>query len=125
MTPAEAGQHLLDLVVRLPILADPRHLADDIFCLRQVFTNDSGFFSALHSIERELIIACRNPAVHGKALTHGYHGWRRCAFQSRRTQKHGADLRLVFRPLGSNALELRAFGHRSLPDSLYYRVRAR
>jgi len=119
LSPADAIQAFLADLGALPVDADPTHVAEDIASLRRVFVGDAEFVAALAAVAHELQVAVRRPQTHGKQVHHALTGWRRCAFQSKRVPKAAADLRLVFRPKNGR-IELRAFGHRRIPDSVYF-----
>lgn len=123
MTAVETLQAFFTALANLPIDADPRHIAEDIRDLRIAFPDDNAFVHALQSLVYELRIASQRPSTHGIPLEYRHTGWRRAAFQSRRSAKNKADLRIIFRPTLDGRLELRAFGHRREPLSVSMKVR--
>lgn len=123
MTAVEALQAFLAALASLPIDADPRHIAEDIRDLRIAFPDDNALLHALQSLVYELRIASQRPSTHGISLEYRHTGWRRAAFQSQRSAKNKADLRIIFRPTPDGRLEPRAFGYRHEPLSVYMKVR--
>ena len=124
MTPGKSIHALIDLIARLPIQVVPENVEDDIQSLRVAYSDDDHFCQALTAIGHEIIVALRDPQQYGKALGHAYEGWRRSKFQSEKESKREADLRLIFRAT-SGGIEVRAFGHRRLPNTVYFRGRKR
>jgi hypothetical protein len=122
VSPDDATKELLDAIEALPIDADPEHVAADIEALRVAFPDPTDLVCAIIAVRAELMQAVRNPTSHGKELQHKQVGWRRSSFASQRNVRRPADLRLVFRPIEGGGIELRAFGHRFVPESVYFRA---
>jgi hypothetical protein len=92
---------------------------DDITELRRAFPRDEAFSSALRAVTHNLR---RLRSEDGVELDHDLSEWRRIKFPSGITDY--ADLRIIFRPT-EGGFELRAFGQRHDPESVYQRAAAR
>jgi len=118
-TPADAIREFVRALATLPIAADPAHVKDDVAALRRAFPRDDDFTRALQSVTRHLH-NLRPDKV--SELDHELAGWWRLKFSSGIDQR--ADLRIIFRPT-KDGFELRAFGHRHDPASIYFRSASR
>jgi hypothetical protein len=118
-TPADAVREFMHALIDMSIAAKPRHVKDDIVELRRAFPKDEDFSRALRAVTHHLR---RLRPEEGNALDYDLRGWRRVKFPSGVTDY--ADLRLIFRPL-KNGFELRAFGQRHDPESVYRRATTR
>lgn len=117
--PADAIREFVRELVKLPIAARSAHVKEDIAGLRRAFPQDDEFARALRSVTRRL----RNLRPdEGSELDHELDGWWRVKFSSGFDER--ADLRIIFRPI-KDGFELRAFGHRHDPASIYFRSLAR
>jgi hypothetical protein len=121
VTPAKAIADFIEVVTRLPIEVNPDYFNEDIEHLRSIFSDDEDFVKALAAVRHEFVMAVRDPNAYGIELDHQYRGWRRSKFQSQKKSGHKADLRLVYRPLPDGGLAVLVFGHRYIPDSVYFR----
>jgi mRNA-degrading endonuclease YafQ of YafQ-DinJ toxin-antitoxin module len=118
--PADAIREFVRELVKLPIVAQSSHVKDDIAELRRAYPQDDEFAQALRSVTRRL----RNLRPdEGSELDHELDGWWRVKFSSGIDEQR-ADLRIIFRPT-KDGFELRAFGHRHDPASIYFRSLAR
>jgi hypothetical protein len=101
------------------IVAKASHIRADLADLRRSFPADADFARALRAVTSQL----RRLGV-SEAGNLGYKldGWSRLAFSSGNAAR--AELRVIFRAY-AEGFELRAFGHRSDPESVYLRARAR
>ncbi|MHB1981794.1 MAG: hypothetical protein ACYCOS_08815 [Sulfobacillus sp.] len=111
----------------LPIVAVRGHIEEDIRSLSEAFSDEHEFVSALHAISAELRLIVGDPN-RGSSLHGHYAAWKYSKFQSRRSQHHPADLRIIFRRVsaaGAGHVELRAFGHRWHPVAIYLRGKDR
>ena len=113
-SPADAIREFVRALATLPIAAQPAHVKDDVADLRRAFPRDDDFAQALQSVTRRL----RNLRPdEGLELDHELDGWWRVKFSSGIDER--ADLRIIFRPT-KDGFELRAFGHRHDPASIYF-----
>lgn len=117
--PAEAIREFTRALGTLRIRAKPRHLSDDISALRRVFQDDGNFAAALRSVTVQLP---KLGTYEAKALQYDLDGWSRIRFSSAINCE--ADLRIIFRRT-TTGVELRAFGHRHEPESVYLRATER
>jgi hypothetical protein len=118
---AAAADAIREFVRALPdasIVAEIRYVQDDISALRRAFPKDNDFSQALRSVSRHLR---RLRPDTGAELDYDLSGCRRIKFRSGMTDH--ADLRIIFRSVGST-FELRAFGARHEPESIYRRAAA-
>ena len=95
------------------VAAAPRHVKDDLRELPRAFPTDDDFAKALRAIARRLPLLARHEAA---SPDHDLGGWHRIRFSSGVTS--AADLRIIFRRTKAG-VELRAFGHRHDPESVY------
>jgi len=105
-------------LAKLPIDYDVRYVRDDLSNLRLAFPrDDDGFATAVDATTHILNLIVNEPSI-GKELDHRLAGSRRVKFPSR--SGGFADLRIIYR-VGrkSDRIQLRAFGHRSNPASIY------
>lgn len=110
---ADAIRELIATLGEAGVEAKPRYVKDDIVELRAVFKDDLEFARALRSVSKN-IGSLRSAKAIG--LDHDLEGWWRIKFSSGNVDR--ADLRIIFRFSG-DAIELRAFGHRHDPESIY------
>jgi hypothetical protein len=115
----------LAVLSRLRVAANPEHVASDMEALRLAFPNEAAHLRALQSVLEELAHAVARASTWGIGMTGPYTGWRRSSCQSHRARGSPADLRIVFRPMVDGRVELRAFGHRWLPETVHFRARNR
>jgi hypothetical protein len=117
--PADAIREFVRTLADLPIAAKPHYVKVDVAALRRAFQNDEDFARALRAVTRRLRnLRARNAAQ----LNHDLDGWPRVKFSSGNVDH--ADLRIIFRE-DQGEFELRAFGHRHEPESVYFRSAAR
>jgi hypothetical protein len=117
--PADAIREFVRSLAHLPIAAKPHHVKDDVAELRRAFQSDEAFAQALRAVARRL----RNLRTgDGAILNHDLDGWSRVKFSSGNVDY--ADLRIIFRQ-DRDGFELRAFGHRHEPESVYFRAATR
>jgi hypothetical protein len=124
-TPAAAIQALGVLLRKYPVLVDPSLVAEDLASLRGVFPDDADFASAVLAVGGIIVQACVKGALLGTPLQYQLRTWHRIAFPSRPARKSKADLRLIFRPTESGAVEILAFGHRQKPQAVYLTAKTR
>ncbi len=102
------------------------HEADvlaDLIALESAFPDASAYGRALSEILHQLRVAVEQ--MPGREMVGRVTGWRRYAFRSdRQTAGVRADLRIVYRVQGGR-LVLFGFGHRSIPEDVYLRLRNR
>lgn len=111
--PADSIREFLDALQDEHIAAVPRYVRDDIVELRAAFREDKEFAKALRSITARLR---KLRSAGATALDHDLGGWWRMKFSSGNSDR--SDLRIIFR-VTTDAIELRAFGHRHDPESIY------
>jgi hypothetical protein len=117
--PADAIREFVRTLAELRFRAKPHHMKDDVADLRRAFPSDSAFAQALRAVTNRL----RNlRAGEGVELDHDLDGWSRVKFSSGAVDH--ADLRIIFRS-DRDGFELRAFGHRHEPESVYFRAATR
>jgi hypothetical protein len=106
------------------LLMDPVSLADDVTLMAFVFVNENEFLQAMNNVIRTI-----SQLIEGKVdtsqLERNYSGWDSFHFQSKRAQRHRADLRVVFQTTAQNSIKVRGFGHRHLPLDIYDRLKPR
>ncbi len=95
-------------------------LVDDIVLIAHVFDDPQRFETAMSQIVNSLNLIVKKRDM-GAELKSNLSAWRCFHFQSRRTAKHPADLRIVYQDTGA-AIRVRGFGHRWLPDDIYRRL---
>lgn len=108
----------VETITAVPSLAmNPGSLVDDIERLAQTWADAEQFVRALASTQRALrqLSAKR---VAGRPLSGVFEGWSSYHYQSMRTSKHPADMRIVYR-YEEDVLHVLAFGHRSIPEDLH------
>ena len=98
--------------------ANPAILAADIEALAQAFPLEEDFLLAIHST-RDALVQVMAGTVDVASLAYKLDGWSAYHFQHRRMQGAPADMRIVFR-VEDDKFQLLAFGHRSVPQSIYY-----
>lgn len=98
-------------------------VVDDVVLTAYVFDDPKTFSIVMTNLVNvfQLIVQQRNI---GQALVGSKVGWISFHFQSQRTKKHDADMRIVYRDTGSTILVM-GFGHRFLPDDIYQRLKDR
>jgi mRNA-degrading endonuclease RelE of RelBE toxin-antitoxin system len=118
LSPADAIRRLVKALANLPIDYDLRYVRDDLSNLRSVFPmDDENFASAVDATTHMLDLLMSQPTI-GKELDHKLVGWRRVKYPSR--SGGFANLRIIYRvDKKTNRVELRAFGHRNNPVSIY------
>ena len=117
--PADAIREFTRTLAEIPVAAEPRHVKDDIAALRRALKEDADFARALRAVTQRL--RHLRPGE-GAELDHDLDGWWRMKFSSGIADY--VDLRIIFCPV-DDGFELRAFGHRHEPESVYFRAVAR
>ena len=118
MVADELVETAIETIAAVPSLAmNPGNLVDDVERLAQTWADAEQFVRALASTQRALrqLSAKR---VAGRPLSGVFEGWNSYHYQSVRTSKHPADMRIVYR-YKENVLHVLAFGHRYIPEDLY------
>jgi hypothetical protein len=87
--------------------------------MRRAFPADDDFAAALRAVARRLRTL---HLIEGVGLDRDLSGWLRAKFSS--TVVDRADLRIIYRT-DARGIELRAFGHRHDPESVYFRAARR
>lgn len=105
------------------VVMNPIALIDDVFLVSEIYNEPSTFFSAINQICRSLTLLIHRPEL-GTELVGNLREWRSYHFQSMRVRKHRADLRIVYKVIG-NSIEIKGFGNRHLPSSIYERINQR
>ncbi len=103
------------------LMMDAEKLVEDIVLVAVAFNNDPETFSVVmaNTIEAfQLILRARNI---GQPLGGNKAGWISYHFQSHRTRRHKADMRIVYRNTGI-AIQIMGFGHRWMPQPIYDRL---
>ncbi|MBQ9068613.1 MAG: hypothetical protein IJ131_06045 [Eggerthellaceae bacterium] len=112
------------LIAAIPGLeANPTFVVEDVNELAQVWETQEEFLAAINSTKRA-IEQLIDGSVDAAELTYSLEGWQAYHFQHKRGQGLSADMRIVFRMEGGR-LRMLAFGHRSLPNSVYYTAAGR
>lgn len=117
-------EEAIDILVNIQGIAiDPHVLLNDIVLIAYVFDEEILFMTAINQVKNAMnqVITTRNI---GQPLTGSLSNWISSHFQSQRTQKQPADLRIVYQDTGSN-IHIRGFGHRHLPSNVYQRLYGR
>lgn len=117
--PADAIREFTQTLIDTGIAAVASHVRVDIAAMRRAFPADDDFSAALRAVSRRLRSL---RTVDGSDLDYTLIGWLRVKFSS--TVVDHVDLRIIYRA-GADGLELRAFGHRTYPESVYLRAAAR
>ncbi|TAM56312.1 hypothetical protein EPN52_14440 [bacterium] len=112
------------MIAKLDIVANPEHISDDIANLRLAYDQDDAYIAAIDAVAKEVLLVTREPG-RGTDFQHAHTGWKRSKFQSCVRRNQRADLRLVYRVLGEGSIELRGFGHRHEPQSIYHTLTKR
>ena len=118
MVTDELVETAIETIAAVPLLAmNPSNLVDDVERLAQTWVDAEQFVRALASTQRALrqLSAKR---VAGRPLSGVFEGWSSYHYQSMRTSKHPADMRIVYR-YEEDVLHVLAFGHRYIPEDLY------
>lgn len=103
----------------------PTDVITDVINLANAFPNDFDFDSAADNVIRSIIQIKRNPHI-GGLLRDNYVGYRSFHYQSKRVNKHPADMRTIYRYREDNGvIYLHGFGHWHNPDSVYKRFQGR
>jgi hypothetical protein len=123
-SPADAIAFLGEIFKSNPIKIDSRYLAEDLAHVRRAFPQDTDFALAIFSIAKRLTALCQQRQRSSPALQFELDGWHRESFPSHPRSGGKADLRLVFR-IANDKVELLAFGHRRIPQSVYLTARER
>ena len=99
---------------------DPDHLVEDVFLLSSAFGEQDEFEAAVAATIRAigLFAGCR---VTSSSLKYSFEGWRSFHYQHRVSQGGRADCRIVFKETKAG-IEVKGFGHRSVPKDLYARM---
>lgn len=100
---------------------DADKLVEDVVLIAVAFDQDPDIFSyaMTNTIEAlKLILRQRNV---GQPLVGNKYGWMSYHFQSRRIPKLKADMRIVYRDMGTS-IQIMGFGHRWIPQSIYTRL---
>lgn len=103
---------------------DPTALADDVVLMALVFDTEEAFLLAMDNVVRA-VTQLINGVVDTSQLERNYSGWDSYHFQSKRTQGHRADLRVVYQNVDKNTIRVKGFGHRHLPKDIYNRLKPR
>jgi hypothetical protein len=117
--PADAIREFARALADEKIAAVTSQVKADIAELRRAFPADDDFATALRAVSRRLRALAM---ARGSELDHDLAGWFRVKFSS--TVVDDADLRIIYRS-GPDGTELRAFGHRHDPESVYFRAAKR
>lgn len=102
---------------------DSNTLVDDIVVLAYVFDKDSLFMTAIAQIRNAMLQIVKTRGI-GQPLVGNLSGWYSFHFQSQRTQRHPADLRIIYQDQGY-IIRFRGFGHRHQPIDVYRRLYGR
>ena len=97
--------------------ANPLFLAEDVFQLSQVWESEEEFLRAVNATALA-IKQLASGAVDVASLSYKLEGWSAYHYQHARSQGSPADMRIVFQVEGPR-IKMLAFGHRSLPNSIY------
>ena len=98
-------------------------LVDDVVLTAYVFDDPKTFSIVMTNVVNAFQLIVQQPTI-GQALVGGKSGWNSFHFQSKRTQKHDADMRMVYRHTGHTIL-IMGFGNRFLPNDFYQRLKNR
>jgi hypothetical protein len=115
--PAEAKRLLIGTIASGHVDVVPSFLAADAAEVRRAFPDDRAFTNALLAVRRAIHHALDDPDALGLPVEHKLAGWRRLKFQSGNEER--ADMRIVFKARKGGGIQLLAFGHRELPESVY------
>ena len=97
--------------------ANPAFLAEDVFQLSQVWESEEEFLRAINAT----ILAIKqlaSGAVDVASLSYKLSGWSAYHYQHACSQGSPADMRIVFQ-MEKRHIKMLAFGHRSIPNSIY------
>lgn len=103
------------------LMMDPETLVEDLVLITEAFDHDPATFAVVmeNTLQAfQLILRVRKV---GTALSGNKAGWMSYHFQSHRTQRHRADMRIVYRDTGA-AIHIMGFGHRWILQSIYDRL---
>lgn len=103
---------------------DPDALADDVFLMAYVFSEEAAFLQAMNHVVQALHMLVAGK-VQASQLEKNLSGWDSYHFQSKRVQGQRADLRIIFQRTADDTLYVKGFGHRFLPADIYKRLRPR
>ena len=102
------------------IAMDADRLVDDVVLLAYVFDDPQRFSTALTHVINAIHLIVRQRRI-GQPLVNNKAGWWSYHFQSQRTQRHKADMRIVYQDTGTT-IRIMGFGHRWIPQDLYARL---
>lgn len=102
---------------------DPAYLLDDVILIAFVFNDEDSFKKAITQVIHSLHLIIEKRSI-GQALSGNLTGWFSFHFQSKRINKHPADLRCVYTDV-EKAIQVRGFGHRHMPIDVYRRLYGR
>ncbi|MBP1970328.1 hypothetical protein J2Z83_002446 [Virgibacillus natechei] len=102
------------------IKTDPNAMLDDIVLVAYVFDNELLFMTAIAQIKKAMLQIVKTRDI-GQPLVGNLSSWMSFHFQSQRTQKHPADLRIIYHDTG-DFIRIRGFGHRHLPSDVYQKL---
>lgn len=98
----------------------PEALVEDVVLLAKVWPDEQDFLAAVASSARALEQICSDK-VTPSPLENDLSGWLSYHYQLRRRQGFPASLRIIYRPV-SGGIEVKGFGHRFKPASIYHRI---
>ncbi|PLR76312.1 hypothetical protein CU633_16605 [Bacillus sp. V3-13] len=98
-------------------------LVDDVILIAYAFDQEPTFMAAISQITHSLHLIVKTRNI-GQQLSGNLKDWMSFHFQSQRTQKYPADLRIVYQDVG-NKIRVRGFGHRRIPKDFYSRLYGR
>lgn len=99
------------------------YLAEDISSLAKALPKKKDFQAAVENTYAALKLISSG-AVDVAQLTYSLDGWSAYHYQHIREQGQHADMRIVFQ-IDNEQTKVLAFGHRTLPDSVYYTATGR
>lgn len=102
------------------ISMDADRLVDDVVLVAYVFDDPQLFSTAIANVINAINLVVRERRI-GPALVNNKAGWWSYHFQSQRTQRHTADMRIVYQDTGTT-IRIMGFGHRWIPQDLYDRL---
>jgi len=118
----EALEFWIERVAELEGLSmDADKLVEDVVLVAVAFDQDPNIFSlAMVNVVTAFRLILRDRNI-GQELVGNKAGWYSFHFQSQRTRKHTADMRIVYRDTGTT-IQVMGFGHRWLPQEIYNRL---
>lgn len=102
---------------------NPKYLADDVSVLAISFMEENEFQIAVDETVRELELLV-NKKKNPSPLLYNHSELSSSHYQSVRSKKQKADLRLIFKT-NSNPLQVIMFGHRHQPSDIYNELTVR